>query len=344
MVWTQYIMAGNLEADIIKQFVPDLITAISDIVTVVSDHCLAKGLISESTSRRMLESSIGREERARTIVHSIIGCIKTDSSCFEIFLEILNEVLPFRIKEKLVSMLKKELDDRSTMCKSVIPLSQSSQPILLEDRLQCIQQQSSFLDKFENSVSQRASASTKKSLYEETLRGTIDESRRLRTKLDTLSQCDEANSLNDREIQSTRNRLSTCEAEMTNLRQRIEELECIIEEESMRARRGRNVLRVETKRLLEEFAHQSQDQLTIALRNKEQEHKQILIKREAEIQKKIQEEMNLKIKDLEHKVALQEMEIKIKELELNNARMKHENKSTSEVITGIFVNFIIINF
>ena len=94
---------------------------------------------------------------------------------------------------------------------------------------------------------------------------------------------------------------------MTNLRQRIEELECIIEEESMRARRGWNVLRVETKRLLEEFAHQSQDQFTIALRNKDQEYKQILIEKEAEIKKKIQEEMNLKIKDLEHKVALQEM-------------------------------------
>ena len=192
-------------------------------------------------------------------------------------------------------MLKKELDDRSAMCKSVIPLSQSSQPTLLENCLQCIQQQSSFLDKFENSVSQRASTSAKKSHYEETLQSTIDESRRLRTKLDTLSRCDETNSLNDREIQSTRNRLSSCEAEMTNLRQRIEELECIIEEESMRARRGRNVLRVETKRLLEEFAHQSQDQFTIALRNKDQEYKQILIEKEAEIKKKIQEEMNLKI-------------------------------------------------
>ena len=326
-------MAENVEAEVIKQFIPDLVTAVSDDITAVSDECLAKGLISDSTCKRVLDPSAGtREERARSLVHSVHGSVKTASCCFEIFLEVLSNTLPERVKVKLVSELRKELTDQATtkVCKAVIPVSESRRPVLPENSLQCLQQQSSFLEKYESSVSRHASASTKKSLFEETLRSKIDEISGLKTNLDMLSHSDDTSS-KDKEIQSTKNRLSACEAEVSNLRGRIEEMECIIEEESMRARRGRSTIRVETKRLFEEFARQSQNNfdstLKMALQDKERQHKRILTEKEAEIRRQIQEEMNLKMKDLEHKVVLQEKEMKIMELELNNATMKQETKS-----------------
>ena len=56
-----------MEAEIFKQFLPDLVRAISDNVLSVSDQCLAKGLITESTYKKVLESGGTNEDRARTL-------------------------------------------------------------------------------------------------------------------------------------------------------------------------------------------------------------------------------------------------------------------------------------
>ena len=56
-----------MEAQVIKSFLPDLVTAISDIVQPVSDQCLAKGLIPESVYKRVLESGGTSEDKARTL-------------------------------------------------------------------------------------------------------------------------------------------------------------------------------------------------------------------------------------------------------------------------------------
>ena len=308
----------HAEAEVIKQFIPTLVVAVCDCVQNVSDKCLAKGLISESTSKRVLDPRGGTsEERARTLIHSVHTSTKTDRSCFQIFLEVLDEELPYRAKEKVLSDMKKELGNRAAvMCKAVVHVSQASRPVPLDQGLVCIQQQSSFLGQYEDAVSKHASAATQKSLIEETLKSRSEESGRLRASLDMLMSQSHDHDQDEKEIVSSRNKLSACETEMADLRERVEELECIIEEEGMRTRRGRNTIRVQTKRLFEEFSRQSQEQFSTALKDKEQEHKRILAEKEAEVRQKVQEEMDLKMKDLKHKVALQEKELKIKELEL----------------------------
>ena len=313
----------HAEAEVIKQFIPTLVVAVCDCVQNVSDKCLAKGLISESTSKRVLDPwGKTSEERARTLIHSVHTSTKSESSSFQIFLEVLDEELPHIVKEKVLSDMKKELADRAAvMCKAVIPVSQASRPVPLDQGLECIQQQSSFLGRYEDAVNKHASAATQKSLIEETLKSRSEESGRLRASLDMLSQSHD-HERDEKQIITTRNRLSACETEMAELRERVEELESIIEEEGMRARRGRSTIRVGTKRLLEEFSRQNQEQFSTALKDKEQEHKRILLEKEAEIRQKMQEEMDLKMKDLEHKVALQEKELKIKELELKFAEVK----------------------
>ena len=59
---------SNMEAKIAENFLPDLVTAISDCVQPVSDQCLAKGLISDSVYKRVLESGGTSEDKARTLI------------------------------------------------------------------------------------------------------------------------------------------------------------------------------------------------------------------------------------------------------------------------------------
>ena len=328
-------MAESTEAQVIKQFIPTLVVAVDDCVQSVSDKCLIKGLISETTSKRVLDPRGGTsEERARTLIHSVHTSTKTDRSCFQIFLEVLDEELPYRVREKVLSDMKKELADRAAvMCKAVVHVSQESRPVPLSDLgLECIQQQSASLGRYEDAVSKHASASTQKSLIEETLQSRSEESGRLKASLDMMMSQSHDHERDEKQITSTRNRISVCESEIANLRKRIEELERIIEEENMRARRGRNTITVETKRLLEEFTKQSQEQFLTVLRNKEQEHKRILAEKEVEIRRQVQDEMNFEIKDLKHEVALLNKEVKIKDLQLS---MEQKGRKSRSELKGI---------
>jgi hypothetical protein len=68
------IMAASTtaEADTLKEFIPDLVTAICDCVQSVSDQCLSKGLISQAMHERVLESRGTSKEQARTLILSSI--------------------------------------------------------------------------------------------------------------------------------------------------------------------------------------------------------------------------------------------------------------------------------
>ena len=192
--------------------------------------------------------------------------------------------------------------------------------------LQSVQQQSSLLGRYENSVSRLAYSSAQKNQFEEALQSQVEESRQLKDKLDTLESQLEANSLaSEKEMSITKSRILVCEAEMNKLKRKIEELGGIIEEESMQAKRGQNTIRIGTKKLIDQVVQQSQqeikrsrDEFTEILRSKEQ------AEQEATVQRRMQEEA---VRELELKLKLQEKELKIKELELNNARMGQERQS-----------------
>ena len=96
---------------------------------------------------------------------------------------------------------------------------------------------------------------------------------------------------------------------MANLKGRIEELECIIEEESMRTRRERNTIRLETKRLVDHVVQQSQQEV----KRRRVEFAEILKSKEQEHQNK-QNATIMKMRELEHELALKEKELQEKEL------------------------------
>ena len=318
------------EADTLKAFIPDLVTAICDCVQSVSDQCLAKGLISQTTHERVLESRGTTKEQARTLVLSVQNSTKTDKGCFGVFLDTLNELLPYRVKEKLLSEMRKDLADHSGASKhnkALIPASQGTQFVVEDNRLQRIQQQGFLFGKYESSMKRYAHASAEKAVYEESLQNKTKESGRLRSNLEILKH--QSSDVNSQEIDTTVERLSACEMEMAELKERLEKLEGVIQEEDMQARRGKSVIMVGTKMTEEQFA--------AVLREKEEEYKILLNEREDELHQRMQEmntkmalmekeyeHKNTEIRDLEHKVALQQKELQINELELNEAKMRQE--------------------
>ena len=263
------------------------------------------------------------------MVLSVQNSTKTDEGCFEVLLDILNELLPYRVKEKLLSEMRKDLADHSgtSLHKALmIPASRPGTRFVVEDdRRQRIQQQGFLLNKYESSIKRYAHASAEKAVYEESLQNKTKESGRLRSNLDVLKH--QSSNVSSQEIDNTVERLSACEMEMAELKERLEKLEKVIQEEDMQARRGKSVIMVGTK--------MTEEQFVAALREKEEEYRRLLNEREDELRRRMQEmntkmtlmekeyeHKNTEIRDLEHKVALQEKELQKKELELNKAKMR----------------------
>ena len=192
----------------IKQFLPDLVTAISDIVQPVSDQCLAKGLIPESVYKRVLESGWTSEDKARTLILAVNKSTETDSRCFKIFLSILHEQPTCK---KLVSAIRKELTN--------ISMSPSIQPF------QCIfeppHQLVSSISTDEPPIRRHSHAPTQDLVLSEMLRTKSKECDRLTDELEALKkQSQQATS-----DANARIRITACEQEISALKLRVEELE-----------------------------------------------------------------------------------------------------------------------
>ena len=326
-----------MEAEVLTKFLADLVNATSDCVQAISDQCLAKGLIIGSTYRKVLESGGTSEDKARTLILSIQSSTKTDGACFDILLEILDEQLPPASKQKLLLEMRKEREERANSCLALVPTAHSTQqstdptdiPLTVTSQ-QCVQQQSSLLSRYENSVSRLAYSSAEKKQFEEALQSRVEESRRLNDKLETLESQLEVNSLaSEKDMSVTKRRILACETEMSKLKRKIEELEGIIEEESMQAKRGRNTIRIGTKRLFDQVVQQSQQEVKRVREELVKSKKQA--EQEASIQRRKEE---AKIRVLEHKLAAQEKELQIKaSRELENAKIEQERRPIRTVST-----------
>ena len=307
----------TVESETLEAFLPDLMTAICDDVQRITDQCLASGIITDSRRRRILEAK-GSEDQARALIQCVQNSTKTDDRCFEVFLGCLDKELPRLVKEKLLPDMRRDLAERASIRKAVVPAAgfrkhQEDDPQL------CLQQQSSLFGRYENSMKKYAHASAEKVLCEQSLQSKTKESGQLRSTLESLRNHSAANS---QLIDSTVERLSVCEMEMAVLKERIEKLEGDVQEEDMQARRGKNIIMVGTKA----FARMTEEKFAATLAEKEHEHKRLLKQQEDELRRRNKKEMNAKIRDmeLEHKMALKEKELQIKELQLNKAKMRQE--------------------
>ena len=218
----------------IASFLPRLMTAISDCVQPVSDQCLAKGLIPNLVYKRVLESGGTSEDKARTLILAVKTSTETDSRCLEILLNILDQQLPYVIKDKLLSELREEL-----MKTSAVVASSSELHCQIVPKETAVVQ-TSLLGRLEDSIRQHEHACMKKGMLEERLKVKIDECARLNSKLEAMKkQNDKANIDAVADAQS---RITVCENEICNLEVKFCELEKTIEEQAMQVKRGRNTV------------------------------------------------------------------------------------------------------
>ena len=278
-----------MEGEVINRFLPDLVTAVSDSVLSVLDQCLAKGLISETVYKRVLESGGTSEDKARTLILAVKKSTETDSRCLEILLNILDHKLPFAIRENLLSKIRKELTEKANTSRAVVPLSKAVQQVPLgELSKETTLQQSSLLGRFEDSIRQHEHACAEKKLLEDRLK--VLES-----------------SKDENDTAKMENKIETCTNQIESLKKRIEELQKTIEEQDMQARRGRNTIITETKKAFVLLVQQSQQDI----QRREEEHRAALKEAVALATKKAEEEM--KMKEREHNVRIRELEVELKQ-------------------------------
>jgi chromosome segregation ATPase len=253
----------------------------------------------------VLESGGTSEDKARTLILAVKTSIETDSGCLEILLNILDRELPFTIKQKLTSEIRKEQVEKANACKAVVPLSQTVQPVpSAELPREYTSLQSSLLGKLEDSIRQHERACAERGSLEEKLKIKSREHEVLKQEFEALkSQAQKASSIQS----SLQNKLADCEQEIETLQGQVKKLEYTIEEQGMRVKRGRNTVMLKTEKMLAVVAQRSQ----------------------AEAWEKAKEE--LKAKEREFTLTLQEMKVRIKELELDSMQHKKSSHSLNTV-------------
>ena len=281
------LLSITMEAEVITSFLPDLVNAIGDCVQPVSDQCLAKGLISHSTYKTILESDKKGEDKARVLIQAVISSTETEGTCLDSFLDSLDQVLPYVVKDKLLSEIKAKQDNT---CKSVVPLSQTFQLVpseqlpretialhtkllgRFEDSIRQHEQvpretallQSTLLGRYEESIRQHERACAEKTKLEATLNDKSIECERLKEELEVLKR---QTSTNDEYRANIQRRLTTCESEFETLKAKVGELNSAIEELGFHVTEGRNTILTGTREILKIVAQQNQ----AAAREKAQE-------------------------------------------------------------------------
>ena len=333
-----------MEGEVINSFLPDLVTAVSDCVLSVSDQCLAKGLINETVYKRVFESGGTSEDKARTLILAVKKSTETDSRCLEILLNILEQELPFAIRENLLSKIRKELTEKANTSRAVVPLSKAVQQVPLgELSKETTLQQSALLGRFEDSIRQHEHACAEKNLLEERLKVKSEKCERLKGELETLK------GQNLELARNTQSRITACTKQIENLEKRIEKLQKTIEEQGMQTRRSRNILVTNTEivgKTFMQYAQQSQQEI----QRKAQQSQQEIQNREEQLKTALKDieafklsltkaEDELKMKEREYKVIVQEKELRIRELETGNkgrqsrASTSRKARETSTTVT-----------
>lgn len=92
-----------------ESLIPFLVTAITDCVQAVSDRCLGAGLISQRTYEAVvLQSGSSNKDKTRNLLMAVLNSIKTASECGKIFIRILQDELPAKTVDKVVSRIKSQ--------------------------------------------------------------------------------------------------------------------------------------------------------------------------------------------------------------------------------------------
>ena len=297
-----------------ESLIPFLVTAVTDCFQAVSDKCLAAGLISQKTYETVvLQSGSSNKDKTRSLLMSVLNSIKTERECGQIFIRILQEELPQKIVDKVLSTIK------SQSCLS-LPYVHSTSAVAIHDHpstqfvsgREVSRYQTSLLGRFEDSIRQHEGARTERNLLQERLKHMSRKNDQLKVKLSITESSDEKATIE--------NRISTCEKEMSEMKGRMKELESVIDEHGMRSKRGKYHMQTALSNLyeqMEEERKRKEDEKRLAVAEKDaiiKKMEAIIKQKDTIIEEGEQEKEGLsrRILDLMQEAQLNKMEFKLK--------------------------------
>ena len=126
-----------MEAKIILQNLPQLISAVSACVQSVSDHCFSGSLIEETTYRKIMESVGTDTEKARILILAVRDSVVRNPTCFSIFMNTLEKVLP-GVDDSLMKAMKLRVthgsvESTEAPSSETCQIQPSSKPLLESD-------------------------------------------------------------------------------------------------------------------------------------------------------------------------------------------------------------------
>ena len=119
-----------MEAKVIQQFFPKLISAVGACVQNVSDHCFSESMIEETTQRKVLESAGTDADKARILMCAVRDTVARNSTCFNVFMNVLEKVLP-RVDDSLLKAMK------AAVTSNISDIEESQIPSPLKSQITC---------------------------------------------------------------------------------------------------------------------------------------------------------------------------------------------------------------
>jgi hypothetical protein len=265
-------MAADLGAKIIEKFTPKLVVAVCDCVRSVADECMAKGLVSvEIHGDINIQSTMTNEDKTRKLIKAVKNCTEIDGTGFEIFLRILNEKLPERSRAKLLTDMRIEVakeqgqatpNESTALVPAFNTGSMTSeyhgQRLLPYSDITRLlhQEQNPYIGKLEESIRVHERTIAEKKLLKEKL----EENERLKAQLANMQSLFSSNTSGN---QSTTTGTSMSEADILQLKEKIEKLEKKSEDLSMEITRYRCAIDLQgekiTQKLMIEYERRFQE-------------------------------------------------------------------------------------
>ena len=316
-----------MPAEVITSFLPDLVTAVSDYVQSVSDQCLASGLITPSIYDKILESRDINKDKARTLIQAVSNSTETDKRCFELFMNILEQELPYAIRDGLLEKMRREANEKASSCTAVVPSTGDLRQIPRgELPRESVVQQTHLLGKFEEDVRQHERACGDKRSLEERLKVKTEECEKLKLECHALQSKKSVR----KDVTEAKSKIAACESEIDNLKERVKEVEKLITEQDMQVKRGRNSVVLRTKDMFGRIAQESHatawEKAREEMRMKEQETKMKEYEMNIEMQMK---DKDMSMREREHKVTIQEKDVRIRELEAERKQLQTSDTSVA---------------
>ena len=271
----------NMEAKIIEKFTPTLVRAIYGCVPSVAHECMAKGLIPSRIYDDIIlgSSAVTGMDNAGKLLNAVKHCIEIDSILsFEIFLGILEKELPERSRTKLLTDMKTELAREQGQATPAINESTALMPafntgheamapmhhgqLLLPRRSHEIsdvsrllhQEQNPFIGKLEESTREHERTTAEKKLLE----AKLEENERLKAQLANMQSL--LSVTNASESQSTTAGTSISEADILQLKEKIEKLEKKSEDLGMEIIRYRYAIDMQGEKITQKLMAEQKKQ------------------------------------------------------------------------------------